>query len=188
LQNQNQHPRRAKANLHPGLPDVKVTKPRRSSAQVAADKAAALTEKSAKEQSLATLRKAAIKKIAAKEDQMVIDDAQQKDKAARPLVEKIVNNVAKRLPPGVGRKLVNKDQQISEKSDTEDEDAPFYGGDGVLDSNEESQILIYHDKKGRFPLKNTRPIFAQEEEDEEEEEGGDALMSTLSISNSMSQI
>jgi hypothetical protein len=92
--------RRSNKDAHPGAPDVDeevlrrpVPKPRRTKAQIAADKAAAAADKLEKAeaaQSKEDKKSKLIETIATLENQMAIDDRQAERNAAHPPTKKTV--------------------------------------------------------------------------------------------------
>jgi YesN/AraC family two-component response regulator len=170
---QNQRPRRANANLHPGLPDVKVTKPRRTSAQVLADKAATAAKKMEKEKNLAELRQASIKRVATMEDKMVVDEEKKMGEAARPPAGKVTKSLTKRLPPVVKKKKV----VMADVNSLAEGDDPLMCQAGmlsekVLDPDEQTQVLI-------TPERLALRVYYSEEEEEEENDKAAGMASPV---------
>ena len=147
---------------------MKVTKPRRSSAQVAADKAAALAKKTEKIAQDVASRKSSLKKIADLEDAMEITEDQNNKDAARPPAGKITVSMAKRMQPASQKRgdVQIDSEETSSKTNLHPADSDtvlessVYSEDFELDVTEESQILIH---KAR-PQK----VFRREEEEESE--------------------
>lgn len=131
------------------------TKPRRTSAQVLADKAAALAKKEEKAVAVAAAKDKKLKKIADLENRMAADEENRKRDAARPPSGKIVVNVAERPKSSVRKSTPEIMKEVDELL------AFDYGNDIVeLDSEEESQVVL------RQPKPQREPVLEEESEGE----------------------